>query len=309
MKYDIFISYRRSGGDMAARKLYDTFVEKGYSVFMDVESIGPGEFDEILYTRIEECTDFVLVLTKDALKNCSDSNEEDWLQREIEYALEKKKSIVPVLFDGVKIPDEKTLPEKMRKLPRHTGIPVNGETINERFSKIESFLKSKTRREKIIHFMKPIMAAIVIILAIVSISAAFVCNQPISIISKINGEKMFFSTEDNCTGLYQAVNPGDIITICADRMFSDIEYVEYRMVEMISIGDNESVEGEHIIEPVTISGDECTIIVPERVSGEPHYALFVTAYDTNPTGKDVPEIEKTLHYHLCYELHCLEPLH
>ena len=38
-KYDVFISYRRDGGDVTAKHLRDALTEKGYKVFLDVESL------------------------------------------------------------------------------------------------------------------------------------------------------------------------------------------------------------------------------------------------------------------------------
>ena len=39
MKYDIFISYRRDGGDTLAQLIYDRLTDRGYSVFLDIESL------------------------------------------------------------------------------------------------------------------------------------------------------------------------------------------------------------------------------------------------------------------------------
>ena len=43
--YDIFISYRRSNGWDTAKHLRDILVEKGYSVFFDVDSLRNGDFN------------------------------------------------------------------------------------------------------------------------------------------------------------------------------------------------------------------------------------------------------------------------
>ena len=44
-KYDIFISYRRDGGQETARILRDSLAERGYRVFFDVESLRSGAFN------------------------------------------------------------------------------------------------------------------------------------------------------------------------------------------------------------------------------------------------------------------------
>ena len=60
-EYDIFISYRRDGGESTAKILRDKLTELGYSVFFDVESLRSGDFNKKLYSVIEECDDFLLI--------------------------------------------------------------------------------------------------------------------------------------------------------------------------------------------------------------------------------------------------------
>ena len=91
--YDIFISYRRDGGESTAKILRDKLTELGYSVFFDVESLRSGDFNTKLYSVIEECSDFLLVLSPGALDRCR--NEDDWVRLEIEHALEEGKNVVP----------------------------------------------------------------------------------------------------------------------------------------------------------------------------------------------------------------------
>ena len=53
MQYDIFISYRREGGDMLAHILYERLTEKGYTVFQDIEVLRSGKFNTELYEKIK----------------------------------------------------------------------------------------------------------------------------------------------------------------------------------------------------------------------------------------------------------------
>ena len=71
-KYDIFLSYRRDGGAETAKHLRDTLTERGYSVFLDVESLRAGAFNTELYRVIEHCTDFLLILPQNGLDRCAD---------------------------------------------------------------------------------------------------------------------------------------------------------------------------------------------------------------------------------------------
>lgn len=117
VRHDIFISYRREGGFETARYLYDHLRQDGYSVTFDLDTLRSGRFDEALLQRIDECTDFVIVLNK----GCFDRTlapafprENDWLRRELGHALEKKKNVIPVLLAGFEFPEG--LPEDIAEV-------------------------------------------------------------------------------------------------------------------------------------------------------------------------------------------------
>ncbi len=65
--YDIFISYRRKGGEWFAYTLYMRLRADGYSVFLDKESLRSGNFRETIRKQIQCCKDFVLILPSEAL--------------------------------------------------------------------------------------------------------------------------------------------------------------------------------------------------------------------------------------------------
>ena len=90
-KTDIFISYRRQGGEFLGRILYNELIKNGYSVFYDVEAMNSGKFNEQILKRIDECSDFLLLLTQDCLNRCV--NKDDWVRKEIECALKLNKKL------------------------------------------------------------------------------------------------------------------------------------------------------------------------------------------------------------------------
>ena len=94
MAYDIFISYRRGGGKEIARPLKEALASKGYKVFLDFDELTDGFFDERIFQAIDEAPVFMIILTEHALDRCADEN--DWVRKEIEYALLKNKNIIPV---------------------------------------------------------------------------------------------------------------------------------------------------------------------------------------------------------------------
>ena len=139
MKYDIFISYRRDGGEVTARILRDSLTERGYNVFFDVESLRSGAFNTEIYSVIDECQDFILVLSPNALDRCK--NSDDWVRREVEYALQKKKNVIPILLRGFEFPAD--LPVTMKDLPYRSGLAANLEYYEAFLEKLETFLSSK----------------------------------------------------------------------------------------------------------------------------------------------------------------------
>lgn len=101
-KYDVFISYRRQGGEQTARIICDRLMDSGYKVFFDVESLRSGAFNTKLYSVIDECRDVIVVLSQNSLDRCKDEN--DWVRLEIAHALKAGKNVIPVFLRGFVFP-------------------------------------------------------------------------------------------------------------------------------------------------------------------------------------------------------------
>ena len=141
-KYTVFISYRRDGGESTAKMLRDKLTELGYRVFFDVESLRSGDFNTKLYSVIDECSDFLLILSPGALERCR--NEDDWVRLEIEHALSRGKNIIPVMLRGFSFPGE--LPESIEALRYKNGIESNYQFFDAFIEKLESFLIARPDR-------------------------------------------------------------------------------------------------------------------------------------------------------------------
>ncbi len=147
MKTDIFISYRRDGGDMTAMYIYQALKDRGYNVFYDVEVLRSGKFNEELLRHIQEAQDFILVLSPHALDRCSDPN--DWVRQEIAEAIKDNKNIVPVMMNGFQFPDD--LPEEIASVRYRTGLTSSTEYFQESINRLcEKFLKSKPKKKWVI---------------------------------------------------------------------------------------------------------------------------------------------------------------
>ena len=131
-KCDIFISYRRDGGDISAMHIYEALKDRGYDVFYDIEMLRAGKFNEALLDSIQSCKDFVLILSPHALDRCSDEN--DWVRREIAEALKAKKNIVPVIMRGFSFPEN--LPDDIDEVRYRNGLTSTTEYFSESIDRL-----------------------------------------------------------------------------------------------------------------------------------------------------------------------------
>ena len=138
-KYQIFISYRRDGGDSLARLLEYKLTDRGFKVFLDVESLRSGDFNKALFERIAECTIVLVVLPPHGLDRCSDPK--DWVRLEIAHALKLEKTVIPIMMRNFKFPD--ILPEDIDALRHQQAIEANHEEFEAKIERLVSYLKEK----------------------------------------------------------------------------------------------------------------------------------------------------------------------
>ncbi|XP_071756812.1 NAD(+) hydrolase SARM1 [Centroberyx gerrardi] len=138
---DVFISYRRTTGSQLASLLKVHLQVRGYSVFIDVEKLEAGKFEDKLIQSVQRARNFILVLSANALDKCmGDTAMKDWVHKEIVTALGGKKNIVPVT-DNFMWPDPMSLPEDMRSILNFNGIKWSHEYQEATIEKILRFLK------------------------------------------------------------------------------------------------------------------------------------------------------------------------
>ena len=139
MKYQVFISYRRETGESLAQLLYYRFNGDGYSTFFDVETMRSGKFNAQIYNVIDECSDFILILSEKSLDRSINPN--DWVRLEIEHALKTKKNIIPVFGRNFNFPD--SLPSSIEQIKFYQGVTANSEFFDATIDKIESLMVSR----------------------------------------------------------------------------------------------------------------------------------------------------------------------
>ena len=120
----IFISYRRKDISWALA-VYQYLTSQKYDVFFDFSSLSSGDFEQIIVSNIRARAHFILILTPTALDRCSQPG--DWLRREIETAVDEKRNIIPLLFDGFNFGSPaiiEKLTGKLGAIPRYNALDI-----------------------------------------------------------------------------------------------------------------------------------------------------------------------------------------
>lgn len=140
---DVFISYRRSNGSQLASLLKVHMQLKDFSVFIDVERLEAGKFDNNLLNSIRQAKNFLLVLTPNALDRCiGDTECKDWVHREIVAALQSGCNIIPII-DNFQWPDPEELPEDMRAVCYFNGVRWIHDYQDACVDKMERFMRGE----------------------------------------------------------------------------------------------------------------------------------------------------------------------
>ncbi|VEN55934.1 unnamed protein product [Callosobruchus maculatus] len=137
---DVFVSYRRSNGSQLASLLKVHLQLRGFSVFIDVERLEAGKFDNNLLQSIHKAKHFLLVLTPGALQRCiGDQERKDWVHREIVAALSANCNIIPII-DNFTFPEPDELPEDMRQVCHFNAVRWIHDYQDACVDKLERFL-------------------------------------------------------------------------------------------------------------------------------------------------------------------------
>ncbi|XP_066591277.1 NAD(+) hydrolase sarm1 isoform X2 [Prorops nasuta] len=140
---DVFVSYRRSNGSQLASLLKVHLQLRGFSVFIDVERLEAGKFDNNLLQSIRQAKHFLLVLTPQALERCIQDTEcKDWVHREIVAALQSQCNIIPII-DNFQWPEPEELPEDMRAVCHFNGVRWIHDYQDACVDKLERFMRGE----------------------------------------------------------------------------------------------------------------------------------------------------------------------
>lgn len=141
--YDVFISYRRQGGSAKAELTKDELAKRGFResrMFLDTRSLFSGNYLETILDAIANSRNFVVIITKDCFKNLP--KDSTWV-REIEYALELHKNIVPIYFDGIAELKADELPSCIQRLACENAVQYVHQYADASFDRLSSRLSKE----------------------------------------------------------------------------------------------------------------------------------------------------------------------
>ncbi|MBO4982674.1 MAG: TIR domain-containing protein [Clostridia bacterium] len=148
LTFDVFISYRRDGGEVLGRLMFE-LLKNDYNVFFDHETLSSGRFDTKLLDIIEASRDVLVILSPGCFDRCG--NEGDWFMSEISCALKHNKNIILLMTDKFVMPTKKeleALPSEIDTLIKYNGYAVNIAYIDSIISKLNNEMKAPKKEKE-----------------------------------------------------------------------------------------------------------------------------------------------------------------
>jgi len=143
---NIFISYRREDSAAYAGRLCDHLntLMGADRVFMDFEDIAPGQrFAQTIDDTIARCDTALIVIGPrwaEILQKRAQDGQPDYVRREIEGALARQITIVPVLVGGASMAQLSGLPDNLAALSQYEAAELRDSTFREDCVRLASAL-------------------------------------------------------------------------------------------------------------------------------------------------------------------------
>jgi len=150
----VFISYRRDDASANAGRLCDWLQRqfKTENVFLDTESIAPGDrFPVVLRERLA-ATDVLLAVVGKAWTTITDAagnrrilDPEDFVALEVRSALERSIRVIPVLVGGASMPKADQLPADLRSFVECHAVTVDDARFRQDFDNLVDAIMGRAR--------------------------------------------------------------------------------------------------------------------------------------------------------------------
>lgn len=128
-----FISYKRRGSWGIAEKVHDGLTSRGVDTFIDSQDLHEGDFEARLTNEIRNRDYVVVVLVPETLQS-------EWVIKEIAYAFELGKTVIPVLIEGIKM-EELAIPDEIADLKKQNAVSLYQKYFDAAMDEILVFLK------------------------------------------------------------------------------------------------------------------------------------------------------------------------
>jgi hypothetical protein len=146
----IFINYRRQDSQWQTETLYNRLL--GYfdknSIFKDISTIEAGDnYNQAIGNALESCQILLVIIGEKWLivqdingqRRLEDPN--DLVRMEIAHALKRGIKVIPVLFDGIKMPEPNQLPADLQALSGYQGIPIDNNYLEAGIGRLTEVIK------------------------------------------------------------------------------------------------------------------------------------------------------------------------
>jgi hypothetical protein len=180
----IFISYRRSDASGHAGRLYDYLKNYfgGERIFFDVDTIQAGtNFEQKINSELDDSEVMLVLIGNQWLESKDQEGHRrldqplDYVRVEVESALKKNISVIPILLQGTHMPSPNALPDTLQDLSRRNAIRLNDDHWVSDCSLLAGILKntlhvSRSLKEKKIRRYRLIVFALSAIVTLLIVS-------------------------------------------------------------------------------------------------------------------------------------------
>lgn len=146
MKYDVFISYKRNGGAEMAELVRAELLKRKFRssrLFMDTYNLGEGDYMSNIDAAINDSANIIVIVTRDCFVGINEDS--NWIH-EIKHALDSKKRLIPIYFDGITEIKSSEVPDIISTFPKENAVPYVHQYARASFDHLASLIEKEPRR-------------------------------------------------------------------------------------------------------------------------------------------------------------------